>query len=153
MAGVIFYISFTQIPVFNFCGYDPFKCFLYMNKFYALPLALCLILLIACKPRPVEILSRKWKPVDITGEGITPGMRENILREGYLMEFTKDGRFMSYAADEATETGSYTLSEDGKTILLTTNGNMEVEMKVRELKQIRLVVESNGLTRSFEPAQ
>lgn len=114
---------------------------------------LSMLLLTACKPNPKEILSRKWKPIDVTGENITPNIKANIIKEGNLMEFTTSGKFISHAEGEGTESGTYTLSDDGKVISITSDGRTEVEMKIRELKPNRAVIESNGIVLTFEPAK
>lgn len=128
-----------------------------MRKFYQ-SLSFILLLLVisasACKPTPKNLLSRKWKPVDVSGKEITPDMKNNIIKEGNMMiEFTNDGRFISHAAGEATESGSYNLTGDGKTILITSPGRMEVKMELIELQENKAVIESNGITLTYEPVK
>lgn len=114
-------------------------------------LAVMLVMVVGCKPNPKEILSRKWKPVDVQGEGITADMKANIIKEGNMMEFTQKGIFKSYAAGEGTETGTYQLSEDGKTIYLVSGGDVTVQMTIEELKHNRAIIKSNKMTLVLEP--
>jgi hypothetical protein len=128
-----------------------------MRKFFRVfpsVIFLFAIMISGCQPTPQKLLSRKWMPIDVTGEDITPDMKDNIIKEGSMMiEFTDDEKFISHAAGEATESGTYALSEDGKTISIMSLGRMVVKMQLLELKKNKAVIESNGIILTYKPVE
>lgn len=124
-----------------------------IRPFVAIALLIVVALLTACKPNPKETLSRKWKPVDASGEGITEDVKKNIVKEGNIMEFTATGDFTSYSPGEKPEIGSYTMSADGKMLNVISGGGREVQMIIRELSIHKMVIENHGLTLVMEPTK
>ena len=111
------------------------------------------ILSITCKPNPVEKLSKKWKPVDVTGDDVTAETKKSIIKEGNVMEFSKDGKFISFSAERSADTGSYKLSEDGKVLTIHSSNNRETKINVTELRANRLIIDNHGLVLVLEPAK
>lgn len=111
-----------------------------MRKFFGY--FLLSFFLLSCKPHPSELLVKKWKPVE--AEGVNAEAKKNLLGEGNSMEFFKDGKFITFSP-VSKDTGSYTLSEDGKSLHLYTFGNMETIFTVGELNADRLVLQHNGV--------
>lgn len=107
----------------------------------------------SCNPNPAEKLAKKWKPVDVEGEEISPDMKVAILQEGNMMEFTPDGLFISYAPGEKNDTGMYSLSANGKILKVNAGGSHETEMTVKELKTNRAIIENHGLVLVLEPVK
>ncbi len=110
-------------------------------------------ILAGCKPNPVEKLSKKWKPVDVTGDGVTAETKQSIVKKGNAMEFSQEGRLISLSADQSADTGSYKLSEDGKVLTIKASNDRETKMNVTELRTNRLIIENHGLVLVLEPAK
>lgn len=116
-------------------------------------LLIVFLFLVSCKPNPVEKLSKKWKPVDVSGEGISPEIKKDYLKEGNMMEFTKDGKFISFSAGMNNDTGSYILSDDGKAITVNTGSGRQTQFNINELKNNRTIIENRGVVLVLEPAE
>lgn len=114
---------------------------------------LVVLFLLSCRPNPTEKLSRIWKPVEVTGEGINDDNKKDFLKEGNRMEFTKDGKFISFSAGLANDTGSYILSQDGRTLRVTTSKGKQTEFSINELKRNRAILENKGVVLVLEPVQ
>ena len=99
----------------------------------------------ACKSKtPKELIVNKWKITDISMQGQTmPDSIKNKIMQG-TMEFTQDGKYM-ITGMEADKSGTYVLSDDGKTLTVTTNGAAEMN-DVMELSKSKLVIsdKTNG---------
>jgi hypothetical protein len=111
------------------------------------------LLLLSCKPNPVEKLSGKWKPVEVTGEGLSPEAKAVYLQDGNMMEFTKDGKFITFSNGSDSDTGSYILSEDGKTLKVRTATGHQTQFNINELKTNRTIIEKDGIELVLEPAK
>jgi flagellar basal body rod protein FlgG len=108
---------------------------------------------IGCKDKPKDLLVKKWRVTDISIPGqVLPDSIKNNIKQG-TMEFTKDGKLsltgMGMGGDKS---GTYTLSEDGKTLTVVTNGQSEVN-DVTELSKSKLVIhdKANNSTLTAEP--
>jgi hypothetical protein len=127
-----------------------------MNKIRPILVSVLVIIcciMMACKPNPKELISRKWKPVDASGTAITENIKDDIVKEGNLMEFTADGVFKSYTAGETPQTGKYTLNEEATKLIIQAGAGMETSMNIKELNHRKLVLETNGVTIVLEPAK
>ena len=123
-----------------------------MNKILSC-LSLIGLLFLSCKPNPVEKLSRKWKPVDVTGEALSAEAKAMYLKDGNMMEFTKDGKFISFSADGIADTGSYAVSEDGRSLKVKTSEGHQTQFNINELKNNRTIIENSGIVLVLEPAK
>ena len=122
-----------------------------MKRIIAL-LLLSSFLFIGCKEKPKDLIVKKWRVTDISVPGqVLPDSIKNNIKQG-TMEFTKDGKLnltgMGMGGDKS---GTYTLSEDGKTLTVVTNGQPEVSDV--ELSKTKLTIhdKANGSTLTAEP--
>jgi hypothetical protein len=109
------------------------------------------LVIIGCKPNPAEKLIKKWKPVDATGEGVTPEVKQDIIKDGNTMEFRKDGQFISFSAGQYADTGTYKLSDDGKRVVIQSANQRQINLNITELKANRLIIENQGIVMVMEP--
>ena len=107
----------------------------------------------ACKPNPVEKLSKKWMPVDVKGDAISNEMKQRFVREGNIMEFTNAGKLISFTPGQKNDTGSYKLSEDARRLTIYSGNNKETIFNVTELRPNRLIIENHVFTLVLEPAK
>jgi hypothetical protein len=107
-------------------------------------------LLLGCKPNPREMIVKKWKPVDASG--INADARKTMLEKGHGMQFFADGKFITFSP-ELNDTGSYTLSADGRTLDLYTFSNMQTSFQVKELKFNRLVIVHQDMELVLKPEE
>lgn len=70
-----------------------------------------------------------------------------------MMEFTKDGKFISFSAGMNNDTGSYILSDDGKAITVNTGSGRQTQFNINELKNNRTIIENRGVVLVLEPAE
>jgi hypothetical protein len=105
--------------------------------------------LFSCRPQPRELLSKKWKPVDITG---VDAVRKQKVLDSSSMQFFADGRFVS-VTPEVKDSGVYNLSNDGKKLRLYTLNMVQTLFIINELKWNRLVLEYNGKTMVLKPVE
>jgi hypothetical protein len=103
--------------------------------------------------KPKDLIVKKWRVTDISVPGqVLPDSVKNSIKQG-TMEFTKDGKLaltgMGMGGDKS---GTYTLSEDGKTLTVVTNGQTEVN-DVTELSKSKLIIhdKTNSSTLTAEP--
>ena len=107
---------------------------------------LCTITFSGCKNKsPKELIVSKWKVTAVSDDQVDPGSKmpeaeKKELIEKTLMEFTADGKCM-ITSREGTENGSYTLSEDGKTLSMKQDGtDRSDKVDVNELSENKLVL-------------
>ena len=118
-----------------------------MKLFRLTSIALMLTALIftGCKGKSAkELIVNKWKLTELSGENakeMTEAAKKEMT-DKLVMEFTKDGKVtMSGTGD--TKTGTYSLSEDGKTLFLIRDGDTKADPQViNELKAGKLVIAS-----------
>jgi Lipocalin-like domain len=119
-----------------------------MKLFRSSSIALLLTALFftACKSKTAkELIVNKWKLTEVTGEGAKKmsDTEKNEMVGKFVMELTKDGKVTMSGMGETPKTGTYTLSEDGKTLLLTRDGDEKTEPQdINELKADKLVITS-----------
>ena len=125
-----------------------------MKTLFASMLAIMLFALTACKTSPKDALARKWKATDASGPMITPEIKKQILGESSTIEFNKDGSFTAWTNGKEQDKGTYTLSEDAKTLTTksATTGREE-PITVKELTKDKMVGEMQNIVITFEPAK
>ena len=109
--------------------------------------------LTGCRPNPVEKLSGKWKPVNVTGEGMNAERKKEFLKEGNMMEFTKDGKFINFSTGIKNDTGNYAFSEDGRTLMVRAFDGKQTQFSINELKRNRIILETGRRILVLEPVK
>ena len=107
-------------------------------------LALTMMLFTACKSKsPKDLIVNKWKVTDVSGDG-AKGMTDadkKQMMDKFVMEFTKDGKCSVSGMGETPKTGTYTVSDDGKTLNLTREGDTKPSpQEISELTADKLVI-------------
>lgn len=108
---------------------------------------------VGCKSKPKDLLVNKWKITDMTMPGqVMPDSIKNSISQGTL-EFTNDGKMsLTGMATGGDQSGTYTLSDDGKTLTVISNGKSEMN-DVTELSKSKLMIsdKTTGSTLSAVP--
>ncbi len=107
-------------------------------------LIMAALLFTGCKGKSAkDLIVNKWKLTDVSGEG-AKGMSDAEKKEmtdKLVMEFTKDGKCSMSGQGDTPKTGTYTMSDDGKTLSLTQEGDTKSEAQdVNELTSSKLVI-------------
>lgn len=123
-----------------------------MKKIILLFLVSASIGLISCKSdKPKDLIVNKWKitNVDIPNMPLPDSVKANLSKA--TMEFTKDGK-MSITGMGTDQSGTYTLSDDGKTLFVITNGETQSN-EIKELSSSKLVLfdKTNNSTLTATP--
>jgi len=88
--------------------------------------------------KPKELIVNKWRITNIE----TPEMPlDDATKEKAMkgtMEFTKDGIWIISGMDNDNRSGTYTLSDDGKSIFVMADGKTEI-LEIIELTESKLV--------------
>lgn len=119
-----------------------------MKLFKSSSIALMLMALIfaGCKSKSAkELIVNKWKLTELTGEAAKemPATEKKEMTDKLIMELTKDGKVTMSGVWDTPKTGTYSLSDDGKTLFLTRDGDTKAEPQIiNELKEGKLVITS-----------
>lgn len=109
-------------------------------------LLLAALFFTGCKSKSAkELIVNKWKLTEVSGEGVKEmsDTEKKEMTDKFVMELTKDGKVTMSGMGETPKTGTYTLSEDGKTLLLTREGDEKADPQdINELKADKLVITS-----------
>lgn len=110
-------------------------------------LAAAVLLFMGCKSGSAkDNIVNKWKLTDVSGEGaskMSDGEKKEML-DKLVLEFTKDGKCIMSGQGDTPQTGTYTLSEDEKTLTMKQDGHENGEqMNVGELTSGKLVMTEN----------
>ena len=103
-------------------------------------LSLSATILISCKSNNTkELIVNKWRITNITSPNMeVPDSIKKVLSKGTL-EFTKDGKFLVTGMGMDDQTGTYTVSENGKKLVTVTNGRSETN-EINELTKIKIIL-------------
>lgn len=110
-----------------------------MKKIIFLLLVSSSIGLISCKSnKPKDLIVNKWKitDIDVPNMPIPDSVKSTLLRG--TLEFTKDDKMILTGLGN-DQNGTYSLSEDGKTLFVITNGKTESN-DIVELTKSKLVL-------------
>lgn len=125
-------------------------------KLAALALLSITLLFTACKSKtPKELVVNKWKLTDVTGEGtkdMGPEEKKQML-DSLVLELTKDGKINLYGLGPDPKIGTYTVSEDGKSMDFKRTGEDKIEPQViNEVSADKLVItdSKSKMTLSFK---
>jgi hypothetical protein len=119
-----------------------------MKLFRLTSIALILAALIftGCKGKSAkELIVNKWKLTELSGENAKEmsDAEKKEMTDKLVMEFTKDGKVTMSGTGDTPKTGTYSLSEDGKTLFLIRDGDTKADPQViNELKAGKLVITS-----------
>ena len=112
------------------------------TKLFALVLLVAIVALASCKSKSAkELIVNKWKVTNIDGapSDMTDSMK-NVVYATATMEFTRDGKFISTGMGPA-KNGTYSLSNDGKTLSTTDDGSTIADvLNVEEISDSKLIV-------------
>lgn len=93
----------------------------------------------SCKSnKPKDLIVNKWKitDMDVPNMPLPDSIKASIMKG--TMEFTKDGK-MSITGMGQDQAGTYTLSDDGKTLFVVNNGTTQSN-DIQELTSSKLVL-------------
>lgn len=125
-----------------------------MKQFFLTVMSVIVLGFTACKTSPKDALARKWKATDAAGPMITPDMKKMLIGEQSTIEFMKDGKYAAWSKGKENDKGTYSLSEDGKTLTTKSeNTKREEAITVKELTNDKMVGEMQGITITFEPSK
>lgn len=81
--------------------------------------------MISCKSnKPKDLIVNKWKitNIEVTNMPVPDSVKASAMKG--TMEFTKEGK-LNITGMGKDQSGTYTLSDDGKTLFVITNGKTE----------------------------
>ena len=95
--------------------------------------------LISCKSaNPKELIVKKWRVTDIDIPNMPmPDTAKATLMKGTL-EFTQDGKMIITGMGK-NQSGTYTLSDDGKKLFVIVNGKTETN-EIKELTTSKMIL-------------
>lgn len=112
----------------------------------SLVLILATLFFTGCKTRTAkELIVNKWKLTALSGENAKEisDTEKKEMTDKLVMELTKDGKVFMSGMWDTPKTGTYSLSDDGKTLFLTRDGETKAEPQIiNELKEGKLVLTS-----------
>ncbi len=101
-----------------------------LTKLFAAVLLVTTVALVSCKSKSAkDLIVNKWKISNVSG-GEAGKMSDSIKTEIYskaTMEFMKDGKYMMSMMGEPGKGGTYSVSDDGKTLTTTDEGSTNPE--------------------------
>lgn len=123
-----------------------------MKKIIFLFLFAATIAFVSCKSnKPKDLIIKKWKIVniDIPDMPLPDSVKANAMKG--TMEFTKEGKWIVTGMGN-DQSGTYTLSEDGKTLFVVANGKTETN-EIVEITGSRMILldKSNNSKLTVEP--
>jgi hydroxyethylthiazole kinase-like sugar kinase family protein len=103
-----------------------------------------LVLLAGCSSSPDKAIQKRWKAVDARGNDRIKAKYKRLLeKHSTEMEF-KDGKFNAYQDGAIQGSADYTMASDGKSIVVMTNGNPEMTIKIISLSGDQLEAIMDG---------
>jgi hypothetical protein len=108
----------------------------------ALFLGVLLFSLNACEKKKTELLAQEWNATELDFAGATLSGEQVSL----VYNFKNDGTF-ERTEDGVKENGKWTISEDGKKLMLEFKGaEGKIEKDIKELTETKLVIEGKEHT-------
>lgn len=101
-----------------------------LTKFTTAILLVMFVAFAGCKSKSAkELIVNKWKITDVSGDGAKEmsETEKGKLKDSTTMEFTKDGKCTITGMRETPTTGTYSVSDDGKTITMKQDGESKDE--------------------------
>lgn len=113
-------------------------------KLSSLVLLLAALIFTGCKSKAAkDQIVNKWKLTAVSGDGAKemPEAEKKDMIDKLAVEFSKDGKCTMSGEGDTPKTGTYTLSDDGKTLVMTQEGSSKGEqMDISELSDSKLVM-------------
>jgi hypothetical protein len=110
-----------------------------------------------CKGKAAkDQIVNKWKLTAVSGDGaakMSDAEKKDMI-DKLVVEFTKDGKCSMSGEGDTPKTGTYTLSDDGKTLMMTQDGSEKADqMDVSEISGSKLVFSDTkeNMTMTFQP--
>lgn len=121
------------------------------TKLFTISLLVATVM-IGCKSKSAkELIVNKWKLTAVSDEKADstskmPEERKKEMIGKVSIELTKDGKCIMQGVGDSPGTGTYTLSDDGKTLKLTEDGATRSDvMGINDLTDSKLVLtDENG---------
>lgn len=115
-----------------------------LTKLFTAVLLLTSVVFFSCKSKsPKDLIVNKWKLTEVSGEGsktMSDAEKKDMI-DKLVMDLSKDGKCSVSGMGETPKKGSYSISEDGKTLNLTGEGESKsTPQQVDELKDGKLVI-------------
>jgi hypothetical protein len=115
-------------------------------KLSSMALLLAALFFTGCKSKSAkEMVVNKWKLTEVSGEGakdISDAEKKEMIGK-FTMDLTKDGKVSMSGMGETPKTGTYSVSDDGKTLVLTHEGEDKGDpQEINELTPDKLVITS-----------
>lgn len=110
-----------------------------LKKIIFLSLIAASVIFISCKSsKPKDLIINKWKitAIDVPDMPLPDSIKAIALKG--TMEFTKDGK-MKLTGMGNDQSGTYTLSDDGKTLFVVVNGKTESN-EIVELTKSKMIL-------------
>jgi hypothetical protein len=122
----------------------------------SMALLLAALFFAGCKAKSAkELIANKWTLTDIGGEGakdMTDADKKEMVGK-VVMELSKDGKCSISGMASSTKTGTYTVSDDGKTLSLIHEGAEKTDPhEINEISASKLVItemKKDGMKLSF----
>jgi len=104
------------------------------------------MMLSSCKTKSAkELIVAKWKVTAVSDDMVEPDRKlteqdKKDLIDKTTLEFSKEGK-CTITSRDAPETGTYSVSEDGKTLIMTQSGSERSDtMAISEISGSKLVI-------------
>jgi hypothetical protein len=102
------------------------------------------IVFVSCKGKSAkDQIVKKWQVTDISGKRFAdmPEAEKKEKISGASMEFKKDGSFVMIGMGSSNQEGTYSVSDDGKTLYSTDKGSTSTDtLQIVEIGADKLVV-------------
>ena len=114
-----------------------------LTKLITVVLLVTAIAIASCKSKSAkDLIVNKWKVTNVSGtqlNDLTDSMK-TVIYATATMEFTNDGKFISSGMGP-TKGGTYSVSDDGKTLTTTDEGSTTPDMlDIAEISKDKMVV-------------
>ena len=102
------------------------------------------VAVVSCKSKSAkELIINKWKVTDISGKGVAemPDSAKAKMYATARMEFMKDGKFETSDMGNGVKKGTYSISDDGKTLTSTDEGSSNPDiLEIVEITKDKMVI-------------
>ncbi len=127
-----------------------------LKHFFTALVLLAVLAITSCKTSfKKEALVGKWKVTDVASKspGLTPAWKAQYMEQGNTIEFTKDGNYTAWSKGKEDDKGTYTLLEDGKTIVTKPAKGADHTILMKELTKDKMIATLGVLDLTFEPSK
>lgn len=114
----------------------------------SLLLSMLVLFSTACKKKPAAEIYKKWDLTSATIQGVDQTTIDNMIADGYSFEFKKSGQYLHGTGAEKA-TGTFKISDDGKSITTTSAESTEVH-NVTSLSETGLTLSNSTGSMTFQ---